>query len=174
MKHRTFVAALAMLAAGCAHGGVARGVADAQRHIATGDLAGADSALVACSAAHPSDDTGAQCRYRLVLVRLDPASPGPSRGAVEAAREYLARDVAAPGRDEMMLLVRIATERERMLDLLESSRNTLATRATDVQTPLRDDGALRLQTELEKLRAELARTQDELQRIKRRLSAPRP
>lgn len=144
---------------------------DASRLMASGDLAATESSLSTCSRAHPSDAEGAQCRYWLVLVRLDPAYPGPASSAVSAARDFLNRDAGAPGREEITLLIRVAAQRESLLAALDSSRAMLATRAAVVQTPLRNDSTAH---EVEKLRAELARTQDELQRIKRRLSAPRP
>lgn len=166
------VAGVMFLAAACARTAtVTPMTADARPFLVGGDLASADSALTACSREHQSDAEGAHCRYWLVLVRLDPAHPGPARGAVDAARDFLARDISAPGREEITLLLRVAAQRESLLASLDSSRTLLATRSAEVQTPLHDDPSER---ELEKLRAELARTQDELQRIKRRLSAPRP
>lgn len=144
---------------------------DARRFLVGGDLVATDSSLTACSRAHPADTEGAQCRYWLVLVRLDPAHPGPPGGAVEAARDFLARDVGAPGRDEITLLLRVAAQRESLLASLDSTRSALAARAAVAQTPPRGEPDPR---EVERLRAELAKTQDELQRIKRRLSAPRP
>lgn len=165
---------LAVVAGGCA-GSSQRSLApmrhDARQLMVAGDLAATDSSLTACSRAHPTDAEGSHCRYWLVFARLDPAHPGPPAGAVEAARDFLARDGDAPGREEITLLLRVATQRESLLASLDSSRTMLASRAAAVQTPLRDDPGDR---EVEKLRAELAKTQDELQRIKRRLSAPRP
>ena len=168
---------LAVVAGGCAQPAqqlaprVSPMSVDARRFMTSGDLASTDSSLKSCSMAHPADSEGAQCRYWLVLVRLDPAYPGPASAAVNAARDFLARDAGAPGREEITMLMRVAARRESLLAALDSSRAMLATRATVVQTPLRNDSTAQ---EVAKLRAELTRTQDELQRIKRRLSAPRP
>ncbi len=144
---------------------------DARRLLVAGNLAASDSALTVCSQAYQSAAEGAQCRYWLVLVRLDPAYPGSAGNAVTAARDFLTRDISAPGREEITLLLRVAAQRQALLASLDSSRAMLATRAAVAQTPLRNDSTAH---EVEKLRTELARTQDELQRIKRRLSAPRP
>lgn len=163
-----------LLGAGCARQvEVAPGPADARQFIAAGNLLAADSALTSCSRAHPTDARGAGCRYWLVFVRLDPAHPGPPAGARAAAADFLARDLAAPGRDEITLLMRVAADRELLLARLDSSeRSLLATRTPAATTEVRDDAHAR--DELDRLKAELARTQDELTRIKRRLSAPRP
>jgi hypothetical protein len=167
MRGTLVVSALSLAAlSACARSGATPlQLADAHRFVSIGNLAAADSALVACSEAHPDDERGSRCRYQLVFVRLDPAYPGSPRKAVEAAADYLARDVKAPGRDEMTLLARIAAERELLLARLDSSRARVAQRAEAVQTPLRDDGSAKLREELDRAR---------LARIKRRLSSPRP
>lgn len=169
-------AVIGLLAGGCGRtaNNMTPMVGDARRFVTGGDLRSADSSLAQCSRAHPADAEGAHCRYWLVLVRLDPAHPGPARGAVDAAREFLARDISAPGREEITLLLRVAAQRESLLASIDSTRNILATHALAAQTPLRDEPAARDKDEIERLRTELAKTQDELQRIKRRLSAPRP
>ena len=168
-------------AAGCSAATVPLALDNSRRLVATGDLEGADSTLRRCSDAHQADAEGMLCRYRLLLVRLDPAYPGSPKSAVVAGNAILALDGSATNRDEVVLLTRIAVQRVNLVAEMDSLRNLRADKAAVLDTRLRSDEDARLkaerekaQAELEKTQAELAKTQDELQRIKKRLAAPRP
>lgn len=167
---------LGLLLAGCSRSAsVPAPVMEAQRLISAGKLLAADSSLAACAARNPGTVEGARCRFYLVIVRLDPAYPGPAAAAVEAGRSYLALEGAAPDRDAVVVLTRLAAERVTLAGTMDSLRRAAAQRDTIIETKVREAGDdTKLRAELDRTRDELARTQEELQRIKKRLASPRP
>jgi hypothetical protein len=137
----------------------------AQRAASTGHFDVADRTLAEFAREHASSAEGREALYWRALLRLDPANPSGPGGAVTAFDSYLASGGELPHRDEAVALRRLAAR----LDALGVGKE----RATSVGVRADRTDAAR-EEELNKLRQELKATQDELERIKRRLSAPKP
>jgi hypothetical protein len=120
----------------------------------------AEKTLSDFAAAHPGSPEALESGYWRAVYKLDPANKDAStRDAIAGLDRYL----AAPGgmhRGEATTLRRIAVQ-------LLSLDRALTQKPDEPTTTARDE-------EVKKLRDELQATKDELERIKRRLAAPKP
>lgn len=137
---------------------------DVKQLIAQGAYARADSTLVAFSTAHLGTPPANEALFWRALVRLDPANDSASpRDALLAIDSYLAGGAKLPHFQEALVLRRTAS-------LLERTRIPVVTTMV-LPTPAPDDTAhARVMADsLKMLRDSLARTQAELERIRRRI-----
>ena len=122
----------------------------------------ADSALAAFSARHPSSPEATETLFWRALFRLDPANPAASpRDAATDLTAYLAR----PGRHQHLVEARAL----RRAALLADSLRGAPARRVEAAAAATDKDA-----EIARLRDELKKATEELERIKRRLSTPTP
>ena len=127
-------------------------------HGAYGD---ADKALADFAAAHPGSPEATESGYWRAVYKLDPANKDAStRDAMAGLDKYLAAPNGAH-RGEATTLRHIATQLLSLDRALTQKPDEAATAAS------RDE-------EVKKLKDELQATKDELERIKRRLAAPKP
>jgi len=126
-----------------------------------GAFADADKTLADFAASHPNTPAALESGYWRAVYKLDPANKDAStREAIAGLDRYL----AAPNgthRGEATTLRRIAVQ------LSSLDRALAAQKPDDAAAASRDE-------EVKKLRDELQSTKDELERIKRRLAAPKP
>jgi hypothetical protein len=137
----------------------------AQRAAAAGRFQDADVALADFARRHGSSAEAREALYWRGLMRLDPAHPSGPASAVTAFDAYLASGGVLPRRDEAAALRRLAAR----LDSLGGIRARSAAAGASA-----DRADASKEEELKKVRQELKATQEELDRIKRRLSAPKP
>ena len=129
----------------------------------TGAYAAADSTLRSFSDRFVGTPESAESVYWRALLLLDPRNPAASSAAAAAALDaYLAGGQAQQRFSDVMVLRRVVATYD--------SLRIAAAPKPPAPTP-RDT---LLDQELERLRAELAKTKEELERIKRRLATPRP
>lgn len=125
-----------------------------------GAYSDADKTLSDFATTHPGSPEALESGYWRAVYKLDPANKDAStRDAIAGLDRYL----AAPGgthRGEATTLRRIAAQ-------LLSLDRALTQKPDDPGAAARDE-------EVKKLRDELQATKDELERIKRRLAAPKP
>jgi hypothetical protein len=160
-----------------------------QQCASNGQYPAADSALVAFAGRYPNTPEATETRFWLALVRLDPRNEHHS--ASEALRDLSAYDSGAGPRAhdlEAGVLVRTATA---LLALREetaqatSQADSARTEADSVRTTAdsarlvrasRDrsrEEVARLRDSLDKVVGQLSETTQELDRIKKRLAAPK-
>jgi len=96
------------------------------------------------------------------MLRADPRNPAFTPAGARAALEELVAASSGDRRTEVQVLLRLLA----LSDSLRASQ-TAQRAATEVRDRARDE-------ELQRLRDDLARTQAELDRIKRRLGPPKP
>ena len=126
-----------------------------------GAYADADKTLADFAAAHPGSPEAAESGYWRAVYKLDPANKDAStRDAIAALDRYLASSPEGTHRGEATTLRRIATQ-------LLSLDRALSEKPDEPTAASRDE-------EVKKLKDELQATKDELERIKRRLAAPKP
>jgi len=136
----------------------------ARQHALDGQWLAADSVLVAFERAHGDAPEAAEARYWRAFYLLDPANPKASpRTAAQLLEQYLAERASPPRATEAATLRRTA--------LTLDSLGTMVATADSVRAGVtaREKAAL---DEAQKLKDELARTQAELERIKKRLASP--
>jgi hypothetical protein len=135
--------------------------ASAQNAVVRGDYALADRILADFAREFPNSSEGIESGYWRAVFKLDPAnSTASTREAVSGLDAYLARSRNGLHRGEATTLRRLAQQ------LLALDR-ALVARESPAPEASRDE-------EVRKLREELQATKDELERIKRRLAAPKP
>jgi hypothetical protein len=126
-----------------------------------GAFADADKTLADFASSHPNTPAALESGYWRAVYKLDPANKDAStRDAIAGLDRYL----AAPDgthRGEATTLRRIAVQ-------LSSLDKALSAQKPD------DAAAASRDEEVKKLKDELQATKDELDRIKRRLAAPKP
>ena len=163
------VAALSLGAAGCVHKPAFMRPAaerdwpaaylEAQGAADRGAYGEADKALAEFAASHANSPQALESGYWRAVYKLDPANKDAStKDAIAGLDRYLTNP-SGTHRGEATTLRRIAAQ----LQSLDRALNT----------PKTDDSATR-DEEVKKLRDELQATKDELDRIKRRLAAPKP
>jgi hypothetical protein len=136
----------------------------AQRHVTDGRWTAADSVLVGFVREHAESPEASEARYWRAFYLLDPANPKASpRAAAELLEQYLAEHASPPHATEAATLRRTALT----LDSLGTMVATADSARAGVSA--REKAAL---DEAQKLKDELARTQAELERIKKRLASP--
>ena len=125
-----------------------------------GAFGDADKTLAEFAASHANSPQALESGYWRAVYKLDPANKDAStKEAIAGLDRYLA-DPDGTHRGEATTLRRIATQ----LQSLDRAINA----------PKADDAAATRDEEVKKLRDELQATKDELERIKRRLAAPKP
>jgi hypothetical protein len=179
-------AGLLLLAAACRSGGAApvtaaplplaaegswaAVLAGVRSSMDAGLYARADSALEAFVERQPGTPEAAEARYWRAIVHLDPKNPDATpRTALAAIDAYLAGGAGQPHFLEALVLRRTAS-------MLEASRRPVITIAADTTRPATvDPDRLRAAEDtIRQLRAELERTQGELERIRRRIRPSPP
>ena len=140
-----------------------------QALVANGRHADADSALADFSARHLGTPQSTEALYWRALVRLDPANAEATpRDALAALDAYLAGGAALPRYQEALVLRRTAT----LLDGARRVPSIAGPDTTSVAEPIAPERLRATQDTVRALREELARTQAELERIRRRLRPP--
>jgi hypothetical protein len=147
-------------------------LAEAQLAAAGGRYAEADQALVAFDSAFAGTPEALETVYWRALFKLDPANKDASTAeAVGLLDSYLGTGEAQPHRTEVAALRRLVAQREALARDLDAARLAavkLAAQPVVIAPPRVDE------EEVNRLRDSLARSNAELDRIKRRLAAPRP
>ena len=145
-------------------------------------LLGLAATLAACSSGirifrRPAPEVGADSLYWKAVAQLDPAKTKP---LLDSAQSYLDRYLVAPRqahrREALVLrqLVQDARQLARVELALQQARSDTAQRAhsnNEAEPRRRDDEALK---EIQRLKEELAKANEELDRIRKRLANPKP
>lgn len=146
----------------------------AQKAVAGGRYADAQQELAAFAQRHPGAPESRETLYWRALFSLDPANHNQDTdSAVKALDAYLLDGGSAPHREEAQVLRRIA------LSLDSLSRSGLLIVSSPADTVMKPFPAMiarvqELQKENQKLKDQLDKTNAELDRIKKRLAAPKP
>lgn len=149
-------------------------MAAAQKAVAGGRYADAEHELASFAQRHPGAPESRETLYWRALFFLDPANHNQdTNSAVKALDAYLLDGSSAPHRGEAQVLRRIA------LSLDSLSRSGLLIVSSPADTVMRPFPAMiarvqELQKENQKLKDQLDKTNAELERIKKRLAAPKP
>jgi hypothetical protein len=139
-------------------------IARAHAAVEAGRFASADSLLAEFAARHPESGETNETIFWRAVFRLDPANPDASpAAAVRDLTVYLAR----PGRHTHLAEARALRRAATLADSLGVSARRAAAPS---ETPAATDK----DAEIARLREELKRATEELERIKRRLSTPTP
>jgi hypothetical protein len=132
----------------------------AGQEVQAGRYGAADRLLADFATRYAGTDPGAEALFRRALYRLDPANSSGSIREAEAMLDvYLASPLSIPRRNDAAALRRLAAA----LD----ARPAVVTVTTPASGGAKDE-------ELGRLKDELAKANAELERIKRRLAAPKP
>ena len=133
-----------------------------QAAVDSGRFAVADSILAAFVQVEAGSDDASEAAFWRALLRADPKNPAFSTASARVALEEYAAGEGARRRIDAAVVLRL-------LSLGDSLRAAQASQraASELRDRARDE-------ELQKLKEELARTQAELDRIKRRLGPPKP
>jgi hypothetical protein len=143
----------------------------AEAEVAAGDhrYAEADKLLADYSHLYPGTEGATESPYWRGLFALDPNNPDASPQVAAALFEtYSSAGGALPHRREAEVLHRIALR-------LEAPQTTVASAGATLPAVAPSDRSADLKakdTEIQRLKDELAKANDELERIKRRLTAP--
>lgn len=143
---------------------------DAKQAVLGGRYDDADSILAGYARRHAFGDERFEAEYWRAIFLLDPGNPGASNDqGIAALDRYLAARPSLPHRREAVTLRRIAAE-------LRSARQlAAASAAAPVSAPtlvvVDDSTAKPKDDEVQRLRAELAKANEELERIRKRLTA---
>lgn len=166
-------------------------LAFAQRSAASGNYVGADSSLTAFAARYPTSPQTAESDYWRALFSLDPRNARQSPAdAIAAIDSYFAAPAPRPHDAEasvlartaadLMVLRRATVEAASVADSARTLADSVLTVADSAQMAhsLRDRyvnaEVRRLRDSLDKVLVALAETNQELDRIKKRLAAPKP
>lgn len=150
-----------------------------------GHYARADSSLAQFAAQHPTSYEAREAHYWRALFLVDPANTTASNaGAVRALNQYFADGSTAAAYDEATVLRRLVQESDSLSHSLEQARRLIAEAQEAVsapseatpQAPVAPAARVNrnLVEEVRRLRDELAKSNQELERVKRRLSEQRP
>jgi hypothetical protein len=151
-------------------------LAQARRLAMQGAPAAADSVLVAFASDHLGSSDAMESNYWRALFRLDPKyGPTGARDALPLLDLYLASDSARDHRSEATALKHVAEEVDQLNSVIatatgKAQASTAA--AVDARADVRSvttDAQLQ-DAEIHRLRDELAKANDELDRIKKRLA----
>jgi len=126
--------------------------------------AAAEKALADFAQRHPGSPEAAEVPYWRAVLKLDPANPAAIRESMAMLEAYLANAPSGMHRAEAETLHR--------LGLALEQRNAALAAIPPAVIPRPDDKAR--DEELQKLRDELAAANAELDRVRRRVSRPRP
>lgn len=139
----------------------------AQQAVIGGRYADADTILVRFIDAHQGSADAADARFWRALYALDPANGSASTTtAIAELDRYLEGPPSLPHWREAATLRRVAAQLETATRLAAAAQTqTSVTHVVSADDHSKDD-------EVQRLRAELARANEELDRIKKRLSKP--
>jgi hypothetical protein len=126
--------------------------------------AAAEKALTDFAQRYPGTPEAAEVPYWRAVLKLDPANPAAIRESIAMLETYLAGTPSGMHRLEAATL--------RRLGLALEQRNAALAATPPAVVPRPDDKAR--EEELQKLRDELAAANAELDRVRRRVSRPRP
>lgn len=128
----------------------------------------ADSLLTGFAARHPNTAQAHEAQYWLAVFRLDPSNQTSSiEGGIAALDRYLAADSTLPKRREALTMRRLAAQLATTMRLAAANASV----PTSAARPAPPDDR---QGEIQRLRAELAKANEELDRIRKRLATPKP
>jgi hypothetical protein len=149
-----------------------RVLVEVQAAAAAGRYSEADFRLETFAQEFPGSGEASEALYWRALLKLDPANREASvRDALALLDAYLKAEGAHPHQAEVATLSRMAAQRESLTRDLEAAREAATKAAAAVPPPV---VVPKPDEDVAKLRDSLARTTAELERIKRRLTAPRP
>ena len=113
--------------------------------------------------------------YWKAVLHLDASNRnGTTDSALKYLDAYLAGDTAQRHRREALVLRRLARDAMQLARVeaaLQQAKSSEPARAPAETTPKRDEEALK---EIQRLKDELAKANEELERIRKRLAAPKP
>lgn len=151
-------------------------LSEARQQALVGRYAEADRALARFSEQHPGTDEAVETNYWRAVMRLDQGNrEAATPTALSLLDRYIATNASLPHRLEALTLRHLASQLDAAARLAAANVAT-PTSATHASIPssiaapdlkVRDD-------EIQRLRDELAKANDELDRIKRRLATPKP
>lgn len=148
--------------------------AAAQRAVDAGEHPRADTMLVQFAEAHPQTPEALEAVYWRGVIALDPGNPAGSPALAGAAFDYYLGEPSAVRRAEVLVLRRLATRLELLNDLALAlslgERNTAAALATG-RAPSSGDAR---DAEIARLKEELRKATEELDRIRKRVTQPPP
>lgn len=134
----------------------------------------ADSLLARFGLMHPQAPEARESEYWRALLKLDSGNTSATpEDAVAHLDVYLADSTRGPGRREALLLRRLVLALDSAGQALDSARaEVMRIQADTTSRPAAREEEL--QREIDKLKEQLEQANAELERIKRRLAAPRP
>lgn len=149
-------------------------LADARAAQDSGRYADADRLLADFAGRYPGSPEALETTYWRALVQLDPANQSASvPGGIAELDQYLAGGPKVAHYEEAGTLRRLAMEVQAATRLAATSLTTQTSQAhTAAQASSMDDKAR--DAEIQRLKDALAKANDELDRIKRRLTTPTP
>ena len=146
----------------------------AQRAVDAGQHTRADTMLLDFATSHPNTPEALEAVYWRGVLAMDPNNPVASPKLAVAVFDYYLGEPAAARRAEVMVLRRIASRLELLDDLALAlslgERNTAAALATG-RPPSSGDAR---DAEIARLKEELRKATEELDRIRRRVTTPPP
>ena len=144
-------------------------LASSQQAAAGGRYREADSLLAVYATQNPATREARETDYWRGLFKLDPSNrDGSLEAGVAWLDRYITVGASAPHYDEALTLRRIANQLSTLSRLASASSATQTSQRTVVVEDKSKD------EEVQRLKAELAKANDELERIKKRLVAPKP
>ena len=144
-------------------------LAQARQEAAAGQYTDADRLLAEYSVRYPGSPQALETTYWRALIQLDPANQnGSVTTGLADLDQYLAGSQTVTHYDEASTLRRIAAQLQSATRLATTTVTTQTTQTHTVATP--DDKAR--DAEIQRLKDALAKANDELDRIKRRLTTP--
>jgi hypothetical protein len=144
--------------------------AQAAQEVQAGRYDGAEQLLLEFQQRYPASAQAPEARFYRALYKLDPSNPvGSPRDAVTLLDSTVGAPATTPHRADAAALRRVAIALDAKPAVV-----TVTTPAKDgAASPARVDTSAR-DDEVAKLREELGKANAELERVKRRLAAPKP
>ncbi len=140
-------------------------LSQARAAASAGRYADADRLLAQFSVRYPGSEQAAETEYWRAVFQLDPANrDGSVTTALQDLDQYLSGSPKLPHYDEASMLRRLGAQLQTATRLATTSVTTQTT-TRSVTTDSRDE-------EMQKLKDQLAKANEELDRIKKRLAAP--
>lgn len=133
-----------------------------QAAVDSGRFSAADSILAEFDRTEATARDSSESAFWRALLKADPRNPAFTPAGARAALEAYAATDYSQHQTEVAVLLRLLTASDSLRALQATQRS-----AADARDKARDE-------EMQRLRDDLARTQAELDRIKRRLGPPKP
>ena len=152
------------------HGEWVRVLDQSNQAAVAGRYSDADSILTTFSHEHDGTREALEADYWRAVFMLDPANRNASLEAgIASLDKYLSATPPLPHRREATTLRRLASQFETVSKLAatNTSTPTSVTRPVVVEDRSKDE-------EIQRLKAELAKANEELERIRKRLATPKP